>query len=73
MYNQTKGKDARWRMVVDMKKIEVYGLGEVEVSENEAVKIEVPSEYEEIYVTTSGIVVGYDEAFCGYVQLGVNQ
>lgn len=55
-----------------MKKIDVYGLGEVEVLENEEVKIEVPSEYEEIYVTTSGIVVGYDEAFCGYVQLGHN-
>ena len=56
-----------------MKKIDVYGLGEVEVLENEEVKIEVPAEYEEVYVTTDGIVVGYDEAFCGYVQLGVNQ
>lgn len=55
-----------------MLKIDVLGLGEVEVLENEEVTIEVPSEYEEVYVTTDGIVVAYDEAFCGYVQLGHN-
>ena len=44
----------------------------VVIDENETVSIEIPTEYEETAVTTDNRVIAYDEAVCGWVELGRN-
>jgi len=40
----------------------------VQIDENETAQVEG---YEETAVTTDGRIIGFDEAACGWVQLGV--
>lgn len=45
---------------------------EVTIDENAEVTVCVPEEYEEVAVTTEGMIIGYDEAVCSWVSLGYN-
>ena len=46
---------------------------EVTINENATVNVEVPEEYERTAVTTDNRVIGYDEAVCEWVELGINE
>ena len=46
---------------------------EVTINENATVDINVPSEYTELTVTIDNRVIGFDEAVCAWVELGLNE
>ena len=46
---------------------------EVTINEKAAVDIDVPIEYTEVAVTTDNRVIGFDEAVCSWVELGLNE
>ena len=46
---------------------------EVTINEKATVDIDVPIEYTEVAVTTDNRVIGFDEAVCSWVELGLNE
>ena len=45
---------------------------EVTINEKATVDIDVPIEYTEVAVTIDNRVIGFDEAVCSWVELGLN-
>ena len=46
---------------------------EVTINEKITVDIDVPIEYTEVAVTIDNRVIGFDEAVCSWVELGLNE